>query len=132
VLARLAQAERIKASAREFDVDHHAVIDETREARKRGGSLGHRRDQCGREKDQGGAAQLDFGLFLIKQGKVVAVCPSFKGIRIVPSDGPLFTQNYRDREVFLSRLAIIYLRGSGSGWGMKGSEPGLFRANERE
>ena len=37
----------------------------------------------------------------------------------MPSDGPLFPENYRDREVFLSRLAIIYLRGSGSGWGRK-------------
>jgi hypothetical protein len=29
VLARLARAERIKASAREFDVDRHTVIDES-------------------------------------------------------------------------------------------------------
>jgi hypothetical protein len=79
VLARLARAERIKASAREFDVDRHTVIDGTSEARKRGGSLGRRCDQCGREKDQGGPAQLDFGRFLVKQGKVVAVCLSFKG-----------------------------------------------------
>ena len=50
VLARLARADRIKASAREFDVDRHTVIDGTSGARKRGGSLGN---QCGREKDQG-------------------------------------------------------------------------------
>jgi hypothetical protein len=59
-LARLARAERIKACARECDEDHHPVIDGTSVARKRGGSLG---DQCGREKDQGEPAQLDFGRF---------------------------------------------------------------------
>ena len=76
VLARLARAERIKASAREFDVSRHTVIDGTR---KRGGSLGRRRDPCGREKDQGEPAQLDFGRFRVKQGKVVRVCLSFNG-----------------------------------------------------
>ena len=50
VLARLARADRIKASAREFDVDRHTVIDGTSGARKRGGSLVN---QCGREKDEG-------------------------------------------------------------------------------
>lgn len=79
MLVRLAGAERIKASAREFDVDRHTVIDGTSGARKRGGSLGRRRDQCGREKDQGEPAQLDFGRFRLKQGKVVTVCLSFNG-----------------------------------------------------
>ena len=79
VLARLARAERIKASAREFDVDRHTVIDGSSGARKRGGSLGRRRDQGGREKDQGEPAQLDFDRFRLKQGKVVTVCLSFKG-----------------------------------------------------
>lgn len=74
---RLARAERIKASAREFDVDRHTVIDGTSRARKGGGSLGRRRDQCGRDKDQGEPAQLDFGRFRLKQGKVVTVCLSF-------------------------------------------------------
>jgi hypothetical protein len=36
----------------------HTVIDGTSGARKRGGPLGN---QCGREKDQGEPAQLDFG-----------------------------------------------------------------------
>ena len=76
VLARLARAERIKASAHEFDVDRHTVIEGTGGAKKRGGSLG---DQFGREKDQGEPAQLDIGGFRVKQGKVVPVCRSFNG-----------------------------------------------------
>jgi hypothetical protein len=79
VLARLARAERTKASAREFDVDRHTVIDGTSGPGNGGGSLGRRRDQCGREKDQGEPALLDFGRFRVKQGKVVPVCLSFKG-----------------------------------------------------
>lgn len=85
-------------------------------ARKRGGSLGRRRDQGGREKDQGEPAQPDFD----------------RSRRIVPSDGPLFPENYHDREVFLVGCqSYIYEVVEADGGG-KGSDPGMFRSKQRE